>query len=58
MSDGTGDKIKGKVKETTGVVSNDRSLEIEGKLDQAKGKVKDAFDNDEQRDDVPDDKVA
>jgi uncharacterized protein YjbJ (UPF0337 family) len=59
MSDGTGDKIKGKIKETTGVVTNDRSLETEGKLDQVKGKVKDVFDrDDEKRDDVRDDKVA
>jgi uncharacterized protein YjbJ (UPF0337 family) len=59
MSDGTGDKIKGKIKETTGVVTNDRSLETEGKLDEVKGKVKDVFDrDDEKRDDVRDDKVA
>ena len=35
------DTVKGKIKETAGVVSGDRSLEGEGKLDQLKGKVKD-----------------
>jgi uncharacterized protein YjbJ (UPF0337 family) len=34
------DRIKGKIKETGGVISNDRDLEAEGKLDQLKGKVK------------------
>lgn len=37
------DKAKGKGKEIAGVVTNDRSLEAEGKLDQAKGAVKGAF---------------
>jgi uncharacterized protein YjbJ (UPF0337 family) len=36
------DTVKGKIKETAGVVSGDRSLEGEGKFDQIKGKVKDA----------------
>jgi uncharacterized protein YjbJ (UPF0337 family) len=35
------DTIKGRVKETLGVASNDRDLEAEGKGDQVKGKVKD-----------------
>lgn len=35
------DNVKGRVKETVGVATNDRDLEGEGKLDQAKGKVKD-----------------
>lgn len=35
------DTVKGKIKETAGVISGDRSLEGEGKLDQVKGKVKD-----------------
>ncbi|NOK32666.1 CsbD family protein [Corallococcus exercitus] len=34
------DKAKGKVKETVGVATGDRSLEAEGKADTAKGKVK------------------
>lgn len=37
------DKLKGKVKETAGVVSGDRELEAEGKKDRAKGEVKGAF---------------
>lgn len=39
------DTVKGKIKETAGVVSGDRSLEGEGKFDQIKGKVKDAAGN-------------
>ena len=34
------DKAKGKVKETVGVATGDRSLEAEGKADLIKGKVK------------------
>jgi uncharacterized protein YjbJ (UPF0337 family) len=44
------DEVKGKVKETTGQVTDDEELEAEGKGDQIKGnlkqaveKVKDAF---------------
>ena len=37
------DKAKGKAKEIGGVVTGDRSLEAEGKLDQAKGKIKGKF---------------
>lgn len=37
------DKAKGKVKETVGVVTGNRKLEGEGKVDAAKGKVKGAF---------------
>ncbi|MFW7432268.1 CsbD family protein [Vagococcus carniphilus] len=36
------DKIKGKVKETTGDITNDKELKAEGLVDQAKGKVKKA----------------
>ena len=39
------DSVKGKIKETAGVVSGDRSLEGEGKLDQVKGKIKDVAGN-------------
>ncbi|HEY2027710.1 MAG TPA: CsbD family protein [Myxococcales bacterium] len=35
------DNVKGRIKETVGVATNDRDLEGEGKLDQVKGKVKD-----------------
>lgn len=37
---GTTDKIKGSVKETIGKVTGDKSLETEGKVDQAKGETK------------------
>jgi uncharacterized protein YjbJ (UPF0337 family) len=36
---GAWDRIKGIVKETAGKVSGDRSTEVSGKLDQAKGQV-------------------
>lgn len=39
------DKIKGKVKETAGVVKGDRELEAEGKRDTAKGEIKGAFED-------------
>jgi uncharacterized protein YjbJ (UPF0337 family) len=37
---GTSDKIKGRVKEAVGVLTDDQRLENEGKLDQATGKIK------------------
>ena len=37
---GTSDKIKGRVKEAVGVLTDNRSLKNEGKLDQATGKIK------------------
>lgn len=41
MSDkGFTDKIKGKAKETTGDITNDKDLKAEGLMDQAKGKAK------------------
>jgi uncharacterized protein YjbJ (UPF0337 family) len=39
------DRLKGKIKETAGVVSGDRQLEGEGKLDQIKGKIKEVAGN-------------
>ena len=42
MSSGTSDKIKGRVKEAVGVLTDDQRLKDEGKLDQATGKVKKA----------------
>ena len=42
---GTTDKIKGNIKEAAGKVTGDRSLEAEGKVDQAKGAAKNATDN-------------
>ena len=39
------DTVKGRIKETVGVATNNRDLEGEGKLDQLKGKVKDVAGN-------------
>ena len=38
---GTSDKIKGRVKEAVGALTNDKRLKREGKLDQAGGAIKD-----------------
>jgi uncharacterized protein YjbJ (UPF0337 family) len=40
--DGKADELKGKVKETTGHVTDDQDLEAEGKGDEAKGNLKQA----------------
>ena len=40
---GERDKLKGKVKEATGVLIGDKALEREGKVDQATGTVKGAI---------------
>jgi uncharacterized protein YjbJ (UPF0337 family) len=42
---GLTDKIKGKFKEITGVAKGDRSLEAEGKKDEAKGEIKEKFED-------------
>ena len=42
MSSGTSDKIKGRVEEAVGVLTDDRRLKDEGKLDQVTGTVKKA----------------
>ncbi len=39
---GTSDKIKGRMKEAVGALTNDQRLKNEGKLDQATGKIKNA----------------
>ena len=39
---GTTDKIEGRVKEAVGVVTGNRRLKSEGRMDQAAGKVKKA----------------
>ena len=39
------DKLKGKVKEIAGAAANDASTENEGKLDQAKGNLKQTAEN-------------
>jgi uncharacterized protein YjbJ (UPF0337 family) len=36
------DKVKGKIKQAAGAVTGDKNLEREGKVDEAKGKVKGA----------------
>lgn len=40
---GTSDKIKGRVKEAVGVLTDDQRLKNEGKLDQATGKIKEVL---------------
>jgi uncharacterized protein YjbJ (UPF0337 family) len=37
------DKVKGRIKRTAGAMTGDDQLEGEGKLDEAKGKVKGKF---------------
>ena len=39
---GTADKVKGRIKEAAGALTDDDRLRNNGKLDQATGKVKDA----------------
>ncbi len=40
---GTSDEIKGRIKEAAGAITDDDKLRREGKIDQATGKVKQAF---------------
>ena len=40
---GTTDKVKGRVEEAAGVLTNDKKLKNRGKMDQAAGNVKDAI---------------
>jgi uncharacterized protein YjbJ (UPF0337 family) len=40
MTSGASDKIKGRVKEAVGVVTDNKRLKDEGRMDQAVGKVK------------------
>jgi uncharacterized protein YjbJ (UPF0337 family) len=42
MNSGTGDKVKGRMKEAAGAIADDKKLKNEGKADQLAGKVKDA----------------
>ena len=42
------DKMKGKVKETTGAATGDRELEAEGKADTLKGNVKEKIEDTKQ----------
>lgn len=39
---GEADKVKGRVKEAVGVLTNDKTLKREGKIDQVAGDIKDA----------------
>lgn len=41
MGDGTGDKLKGRMKEAGGDLTGDKDLKNEGKVDRASGTVKD-----------------
>jgi uncharacterized protein YjbJ (UPF0337 family) len=45
MSSGTTDKVKGRVKEAAGALTDDEKLKNEGKADQAIGKAKNAAEN-------------
>jgi uncharacterized protein YjbJ (UPF0337 family) len=40
---GTTDKIKGRVKEAVGALTNDQGLKNQGKVDQASGALKDGI---------------
>lgn len=40
MSDGTADKVKGRVKEAAGALAGDEGLKREGRIDQMFGKLK------------------
>src|SRR5690349_17331622 len=44
MMSGNADKAKGRIKEAAGVLTGDRKLKNEGKIDQAAGSVKNATD--------------
>jgi uncharacterized protein YjbJ (UPF0337 family) len=41
MADGTGDKLKGNLKQTGGDLTGDKDLKNEGRVDKASGNVKD-----------------
>jgi uncharacterized protein YjbJ (UPF0337 family) len=42
---GEADKMKGKLKQAAGDLTDDKDLKREGKVDEAAGKVKDVVDN-------------
>jgi uncharacterized protein YjbJ (UPF0337 family) len=42
MADGTGDKVKGDLKQAGGDLTGDKDLKNEGRADKASGNVKDA----------------
>jgi uncharacterized protein YjbJ (UPF0337 family) len=39
------DKVKGKMKQTAGILTGDKKVEREGKVDETKGKVKGAVED-------------
>ena len=43
MADGTGDKVKGDLKQAGGDLTGDKDLKNEGRVDKASGNVKDAI---------------
>jgi uncharacterized protein YjbJ (UPF0337 family) len=43
------DKVKGKIKQAAGAMAGDKKLEREGKVDEAKGKVKGAIEDGQAR---------
>ena len=43
MADGTGDKLKGNLKETGGDLTGDKDLKNEGRVDKASGGLKDGI---------------
>ena len=45
MSNGKTDDAKGRIKEAGGALTGDKELKNEGKVDQAKGSVKDKVDD-------------
>ncbi|MER5617336.1 CsbD family protein [Streptomyces sp. NPDC002215] len=49
VDEGAKDKMKGKAKEAMGKMTGDRRKEAEGKMDQAKGRTKDAMSDAEKR---------
>lgn len=42
MASGKSDEVKGRVKEAAGVLTGDKKMEREGKVDQSAGKLKQA----------------
>lgn len=43
MASGKSDEVKGRVKEAAGVLTGDKKMEREGKVDQSAGKLKQAL---------------
>jgi uncharacterized protein YjbJ (UPF0337 family) len=45
VNDGTADKVKGRLKEAGGDLTDDQDLKNQGKVDKAEGNVKDKVDD-------------